>query len=43
MISSSLPQFGQCSKSISNTSLSSLAQLSRTGPWCAQFEPRSAG
>jgi NAD(P)-dependent dehydrogenase (short-subunit alcohol dehydrogenase family) len=37
MILSSPPQFGQCSMSISNTRLSSLAQLSRTGRWCSQF------
>ena len=36
MIFSSPPQFGQCSRSISNTRLSSFAQLSRTGRWCAQ-------
>ncbi len=29
--------------SISNTRLSSLAQLSRTGRWCAQFASQSAG
>ena len=39
MIFSSPPQFGQWS--ISNTRLSSLAQLSRTGWWCAQFAKRS--
>jgi hypothetical protein len=27
------PQLGQCSRSGSNTRLSSRAQLSRTGPW----------
>jgi len=31
MIFSWPPQFGQCAMSISNTRLSSLAQLSRTG------------
>lgn len=41
--SCSPPQFGQCSKSSSNTRLSSLAQLSRTGRWCAQFASHSAG
>ena len=43
MIFSSPPQFGQCSRSSSNTRLSSLAQLSRTGRWCAQFASHSAG
>ena len=37
------PQFGQCSRSRSNTRLSSRAQLSRTGPWCAQFASHVAG
>jgi hypothetical protein len=36
MILSSWSQFGQCSMSISNTRLSSLAQLNRAGRWCAQ-------
>ena len=36
MIFSSAPQFGQCSRSISNTRLSSFVQLSRTGRWCAK-------
>ena len=35
MIFSCQPQFGQRSRSISNTPLSSRAQLSRTGWWCA--------
>ena len=43
MIFSPPPQFGRCSVSISNTRLSSLAQLSRTGRWCAQFASHSAG
>ena len=43
MIFSSPPQFGQCAMSISNTRLSSLAQLSRTGLWCAQLASHSAG
>ena len=42
MIFSSPPQFGQCSRSISNTRLSSFAQLSRTGRWCAK-SARGAG
>ena len=37
MIFSSPPQFGQCSRSCSNTRLSSRAQLSHTGRCCAQF------
>jgi hypothetical protein len=37
MAFSSPPQFGQCPRSSSTTRLSSRAQLSRTGPWCAQF------
>ena len=37
MIISSPPQFGQYSMSISNTRLSNLAQLSRTGRRCAQL------
>ena len=36
MILSSPPQFGQCSRSISNTRLSSRAQLMRAGRPCAQ-------
>jgi len=36
---SSPPQSGQCSRLRSNTRLSSLAQLSRTGRWRAQFGP----
>jgi|GEM_PF-1945411 len=36
MILSSPPQFGQCSRSISNTRLSSRAQLMRAGRLCAQ-------
>jgi len=36
MILSSPPQFEQCSRSISNTSLSSRAQLMRAGRPCAQ-------
>jgi hypothetical protein len=43
MISSSPPQFGQCPMSISNTRLNSLAQHSRTGPWCVQPASHSAG
>ena len=43
MIFSSPPQFGQCSRSRSNTRLSSRAQLSRTGLWCAQIASHSAG
>ena len=43
MIFSSPPQFGQCSRSRSNTRLSNLAQLGRTGRWCAQFPSHSAG
>ena len=42
MILSSPPQFGQCSKSSSNIRLSSFAQLSRNGRWCAQFASQSA-
>ena len=37
MIFSSPPQFGQCSRSISKTRLSSRAQLIRAGLRCAQF------
>ena len=43
MIFSWPPQFGQCAMSISNTRFSSLAQLSRTGRWCAQVASHSAG
>ena len=43
MIVSSPPQFGQCSRSSSNTRFSSRAQLSRTGRWCAQLASHSAG
>ena len=43
MIFYSPPQFGQCAVSISNTRFSSLAQLSRTGRWCAQVASHSAG
>jgi len=38
MILSSPPQFGQCSRSISNTRLSSRAQLMRAGRPCAQHD-----
>ena len=43
MIINAPPQFGQCSMSISNTRLSNLAQLSRTGRWCAQLASHSTG
>ena len=43
MIFNSPPQFGQCSRSSSNTRLSSRAQLSRTGLWCTQFASHVAG
>jgi len=43
MIFSSPLQFGQCSRSRSKTRLSSLAQLSRIGLWCAQFASHSTG
>ena len=37
------PQFGQCSMSISKTRFSSLAQLTRTGRWCAHVASHTAG
>lgn len=37
MILNSPPQFGQRTRSISNTRLGSLAQLRRTGRWYAQL------
>ncbi len=43
MIFSLPPQFGQCSRSISKTRLSRLAQPSRTGPWRARSASHSAG
>ena len=43
MIFSSPPQFGQCSRSISKTRLSSRAQLIRAGLRCAQFGSHAAG
>ena len=43
MILRSLPQFGQCSMSISNTLLSSLAHLGHTDLWCAQITSHSTG
>ena len=43
MIFSAPPQFGQCAKSIPKTCLSKLAQLGRTGRWCAQLASPSAG
>lgn len=42
LICNSPTQFGQCSRSRSNTRLSNLAQLRRTGRWCAQFASHSA-
>ena len=43
MIFSRPPQFGQSAMSISTTRFSSLAQLSRTGWWCALGAAHSAG
>ena len=42
MIFNSPPQFGPCSRSNSSTRLSSRAQLSRTGRWCARLASHSA-
>ena len=43
MTCSSPPQFGQCSRSRSNTRLSSRTQPSRTARWCAQFASHAGG
>ena len=37
------PQLGRGSRSIAQARLISLAQLSRNGRWCVQFDPHSAG